>query len=226
MVFRLNAAPQKSTREHITETLRNAILAGELPSGQRLVERELADQLGTSRAPVREALMQLEQEGFVESLPYRGTRVTTTTAIEVREVLLPIRTQLEIFALRQLLKNKNEEVISALISIVKDMRTATANEDHFGVIEKDLEFHRVLMETTGYSHPIRIWQSITPVILRAFLVGTTTRTLNETVEGHEKLLEVMQSGDAEAAEVILRHHIEEMAYKFMLEEHALTEEQP
>jgi DNA-binding GntR family transcriptional regulator len=201
-------------REHITEALRTAILAGNLPPGYRLTEVDIAQQLGTSRAPVREALRQLEKEGFVDILPYRETRVSAVTFTELKEVLVPIRTVVETFALRQLLDSQEPELKATLQAIVERMQAAAQSSDRAAVIEYDLEFHRILVQSLEYSHPIRVWSGITPVIYRAFFVGTTAETLNETVDGHVRLLEVIELGDCAGAEALLKEHIEEMELKF------------
>ncbi len=211
MSLRLTVAPHRSIRAHIADAIRSAILAGELQSGQRLVERELAEQMGTSRAPIREALLQLEQEGFVETTPYRQTRVAGVNEVEVRELLLPIRTALEAFALRRFMMMRDEKVWQSLLETVAEMQLAATQEDRAGVVEEDLEYHRVLMQAAGYPHAIRLWASITPIILRTFYIGTTKRSLVETVTGHETLLAAIRSGNVAKAEQVLSDHIAEMA---------------
>lgn len=209
-------------REHITEALRAAILAGDLQPGHRLTELELAQQLGTSRAPVREALRQLEKEGFVDILPYRETRVSAVTLTELKEVLVPIRTLVETFALRELMKAQDDKLLRELHEIVRQMQVAAKESNRDAVIEYDLEFHRLLVQSLRYSHPIRVWSGITPVIYRAFFVGTTAEVLYETVDGHVKLLEVVERGDEQGAQELLKEHIEEMELRFT-HENAETE---
>lgn len=87
--LRLRRVPTQSRREHVVQILRNEITGGRLTPGDRLVELDLAKQLGTSRAPVREALRQLEQEGLVISHPYRGSEVLGVSQDEVEQVLSP-----------------------------------------------------------------------------------------------------------------------------------------
>src|SRR5437868_2884070 len=82
-------------REAVVEALRGAIMRGDLGDGERLIEDRSARQLQTSRGPVREALRQLEHEGFVVSYPYRGAVVLGVSDEEVREVLVPVRLVLE-----------------------------------------------------------------------------------------------------------------------------------
>lgn len=204
--------------EHITEALRTAILAGELVPGERLVELEVARHLGTSRGPVREALRQLEKEGFVDILPYRETRVSSVTLTELKEVLVPIRMIVESFALRQLLETKDADLLASLRNIVQRMQAAAEEGDRASVIQHDLEFHRALVGSLDYSHPIRVWSSITPVIYRAFFMGTTSATMHDTVDGHVRLLEVIGRGDRDGALTLLQEHIEEMELRFAHED--------
>src|SRR3954470_14617487 len=87
--------PRSPRRQHVLEALRDEIVAGRLEDGERLIEDKIARQLKTSRGPVREALRQLEHEGFVVSYPYRGAVVLGVSDEEVREVLVPVRLVLE-----------------------------------------------------------------------------------------------------------------------------------
>src|SRR2546423_14614892 len=82
---------RRPRREQVVEALREAIVAGKLEDGERLIEDRIARELRTSRGPVREALRQLEHEGFVVSYPYRGAVVLGVSDEEVREVLVPVR---------------------------------------------------------------------------------------------------------------------------------------
>lgn len=208
------AGAHTSMRERIADTLRNAILTGELKPGQRITEVEVAAALGTSRAPVREAIRELVNEGFLESHAYRETRVSRVTVEELREVLVPIRIVAETFALRCLMEQGDPAALRRLDEVVARMQAALADNDRARVIEEDLAFHRALVGAVPYSHPARIWASITPVIYRAFVLGTVEATLQETVEGHVRLLEVIRSGDVESALASLTEHIREMELRF------------
>jgi DNA-binding GntR family transcriptional regulator len=208
------AGPHSSMRERIADTLRNAILNGELRPGQRITESEVAAQLGTSRAPVREAIRELVNEGFLESHAYRETRVSSVTLEELRDVLVPIRIVTETFALRRLMAAPDDDALVELDAVVRAMQGALADHDRGRVIDEDLAFHRVLVNAAPYSHPARIWASITPVIYRAFVVGTTDTTMEETVEGHVHLMRAIRSGDVEAAVAYLTEHIREMELRF------------
>ena len=209
------AEPHTSMRDRIADTIRNAILNGELVPGQRLTETEVAEQLGTSRAPVREAIRELVNEGFLQQHAYRETRVSSITTRELKEVLLPIRIVAETFALRELMARPGAEpVLAELDGYVESMRDAVEANDPKRVREEDLAFHRALVEASAYQHPARIWSSITPVIYRAFVLGTTEETMRETVEGHARLLAAVRAGEVERASAMLVEHIEEMTLRF------------
>ena len=215
MTFLAAAEPHTSMRDRIADTIRNAILNGELVPGQRITETEIAAQLGTSRAPVREAIRELVNEGFLQSHAYRETRVSSITTRELKEVLVPIRIVAESFALRELMARPNADaVLDELHDYVEAMREAIEANDPKRVREEDLAFHRALVESSEYQHPARVWSSITPVVYRAFVLGTTEETMRETVEGHARLLAAVKQGDAELAETMLVEHIEEMTLRF------------
>jgi DNA-binding GntR family transcriptional regulator len=218
MTLQLTEGVHASIRERIAVSLRQAILAGDLMPGDRVVEADVATKLGTSRAPVREALRQLVNEGFLESLPYRATRVSALTTTELSEVLVPIRVIAETFALRHLMRHGEAAGLQEFWSIVAAMRTCAEQADRLGVIENDLTFHRTLMQAAPYTHPARVWSSITPVIYRAFAVGTTHAVLNDTTQGHVAVLRAIEAGDEEPAVALLTEHIEEMELRFIAED--------
>lgn len=215
MTFLSAAEPHTSMRDRIADTIRNAILNGEMEPGQRITETEIAAQLGTSRAPVREAIRELVNEGFLQSHAYRETRVSTITTRELKDVLVPIRIVAETFALRELMARADgEAVLAELEGYVEAMREAIDANDPRRVREEDLAFHRTLVEASSYQHPARVWSSITPVIYRAFVLGTTEETMRDTVEGHDRLLTAVRAGDVDRAEAMLVEHIEEMTLRF------------
>ncbi len=93
----LKSVPDQNVADRVTVELREAIFSGDLAPGERLVERKLAERLGTSHIPVREALTRLTQEGLVERLPHRGARVAALTSRDLEEIS-SLRTLLEQFA--------------------------------------------------------------------------------------------------------------------------------
>lgn len=220
----LTATPaHTSMRERIADALRNAILGGQLAPGDRIVESEVAAQLGTSRAPVREAIRELVNEGFLDSYAYRETRVSVVEPKELRQVLVPTRILIETFALREHMANPKTETFEALEATVTTMKGAAQDRNARLVVEEDLKFHRILVNAAPYLHPARLWASITPAIYRAFLLGTTATTIEAAVTGHSQLLELIRAQDVEKAVALLEEHIREMELHFTAYENPKTE---
>src|SRR2546426_12838308 len=99
---------RRPRREQVVEALREAIIAGRLEDGERLIEDKIARELKTSRGPVREALRQLEHEGFVVSYPYSGATVLGVSDDEVQQVLIPVRLVLEKFSVPKALQQMGD----------------------------------------------------------------------------------------------------------------------
>jgi DNA-binding GntR family transcriptional regulator len=132
----------------IYRTLRERILSNEVPSGSRLVLRQLANQFDTSDIPVREALRMLERDGLVEMIPYRGARVTTLTAREIEETYF-IRGHLESIATGLAAERITTTELDTLEELMVRMRDAVAAQDGPGFSDLNREFHRTIVAACG-----------------------------------------------------------------------------
>ena len=195
-------------RQRATDVLRAAIINGRLVPGDRLKEAELSEQLGISRAPVREALRQLEHEGLVVSLPYRATEVLGISQEEIAEVLVPIRLTLETFAFRRALPLLSGDDLDALGVLVQTMRQAGAIGDLDAVAEADVRFHELVIERSGQQHCLQIWRSIQPRVRAYFRRDAPIHSrADEIADEHEELVDVLRRGDETQLLETLRHHI-------------------
>lgn len=195
-------------RQRATDALRAAIIGGRLRPGDRLKETELSEQLGISRAPVREALRQLEHEGLVISLPYRATEVLGISQEEIGEVLVPIRLTLETFAFRRALSLLTPEDFGALEELVQTMRRAAESGDLNALAEADVRFHELVIERSGQQHCLQIWRSIQPRVRAYFRRDAPIHSrLDEITDEHEELLAVLRDGDEAQVLGTLRRHI-------------------
>jgi DNA-binding GntR family transcriptional regulator len=195
-------------RRRATDVLRAAIVGGRLRPGDRLKEVDLSEQLGISRAPVREALRQLEHEGLVVSLPYRATEVLGISQEEIAEVLVPIRLTLEMFAFRRALPRLSEDDVAALGELVQTMRQAAALGDLDALAEADVRFHELVIERSGQPHCLQIWRSIQPRVRAYFRRDAPVHSrLDEIAEEHEELLDVLRRGDEIRLLETVRLHI-------------------
>jgi DNA-binding GntR family transcriptional regulator len=187
--------------------LREAIGVGRVVPGDRLVEKNIAAELGTSRAPVREALRELVHEGLVTHAPYRGTFVLGLSEEEVHAVLIPIRLALERYGFAQALPGLGERELGELKRIVDGMEDAAGTGDLRRVVEADVLFHDFVLALSGLPHTTQIWRSITPRMRVYFYRYDKDRDLRAVVDEHRQLYEALASGDRTAIETLLHEHI-------------------
>src|SRR6478609_3876376 len=128
-------------RQRVLEALREAILVGRYGDGDRLIEERIANELQTSRGPVREALRQLEHEGLVVSYPYRGAVVLGVSEEEIQQVLIPIRLTLERFSFTKALEQMDESDFAELAKEVWTMAEAAREHELLRLVEADIRFH-------------------------------------------------------------------------------------
>lgn len=213
--MRLRPVPVQSRRQHVVEILREAILSGDLAPGHKLKEAELSEQLGASRAPVREALRQLEHEGLIASIPYRGTTVLGVTQEEIEQVLVPIRITLERFAFQKAVPNLTEELIAELQNLVNEMRTAAQNRDFDRLAETDVRFHERVIEASGLHHCLQMWRTIQPRVRSYFRRDASTYTdphqITQVADQHQQLLDTLVNGTLKQLDTTIEQHIQTYA---------------
>jgi DNA-binding GntR family transcriptional regulator len=193
-------------REQIRELLLERILGGELEAGDRIVELQIAQELGTSQAPVREALRELQSLGFVEHEPYRGTRVRRISAEELAEIY-PVRAALEELAAQEA-AGRLDGRVAELEKEFEAMRGAAARDDLQDLAAHDATFHRLIVEAAGNRVLLDTWRTLR---VEARVVVTALKTdidLNELAELHRPLLEALREGAPEQAGDALRQHFE------------------
>lgn len=207
----LPALSQDSRRHRVAHILRQEIVSGRLRPGERLREVDLAEQLGTSRAPVREALRQLEQEGLVISYPYRGTEVLGVSQEEVDEVLIPVRLVLERFAVRHAVPRLTEQHLQGLEAALGRLRRAASAGDLELVAEADVQFHDTLIAASGHEHSRQLWSMIQPRVWAYFRRDAAEHSSpQDVVAQHERLLAVLRTGDVPAAVAAVEQHIRDV----------------
>jgi DNA-binding GntR family transcriptional regulator len=193
-------------REQIRELLPERIFKGELQSGDRIVELQIAQELGTSQAPVREALRELQSLGFVEHEPYRETRVRRITEEELAEIY-PVRAAPEALAAQEAASKLAGEV-EELEREFEAMREAAYRDDLQDLAAHDAAFHRPIVEAAGNKVLLDMWRTLR---VEARVVVTALKTdidLQELAELHRPLLEALKEGSPEKAGGALRQHFE------------------
>jgi DNA-binding GntR family transcriptional regulator len=197
------------SRSHqVARALRSAITNGDLSPGDRLLETNLSAQLGTSNGPVREALRQLEAEGWVVSAPYRGSIVADVSQEEIEEVLVPVRVMIERFAFRKALRLLAERDLATLRGLVAEMRAAADANDADRLADADLQFHELVIERSGHNHCLQLWRVIQPRVRAYFRRDAPAHKNHYAVaDQHEALLAALTAGDEVALLEAVDAHI-------------------
>lgn len=192
-------------REQIKDILLERILRGELAPGERLVETRLARELGTSQAPVREALRDLELLRLVESEPFRGARVRAVDDSQLLPVF-PVRAVLEELAAREAARKADGDVSSLELEL-EAMRQAALSEDWRTQISHDLGFHRAIVELADNEPLLQSWLVLGLEVSTAFAVYWTYWDQQDLAEFHVPILEAIRAGDSARAGAESRKHV-------------------
>ncbi|WP_038072209.1 GntR family transcriptional regulator [Thermus scotoductus] len=187
--------------------LRRAILNRTYPPGTKLVVRELAEGLGLSPTPVKEALAALEKEGLVQAIPHRGYIVPKPDLEAIREIY-ELREVLEGLAARLATLRASPELTQRLRSLYQKQVQSAEEGDLEGYGDLDLAFHRALWEAAKNRRLLRAAESLDGQV--RLLISTSAAVpgrLPSALEEHREILEALTASDPEACEVRMRHHI-------------------
>ena len=217
-------APLNRAVREVYDVLRKAITRQDLPPGQRLIESRLAEQLGISRAPLREAIARLEYEGLVTRLPRRGMIVSILSRADVIEIY-GLRLALESWAIGQAAMNATEEQVEQLDAIIAEMASAAEVADTDRLSQADVAFHRAICTLSGNTRILRIWDSNHGQL--QLLSTHSTNEMKPNFDGfasrHRTMRDAIAERDVERAQRTLREHIESAAVR-TLHHHAEPEE--
>jgi DNA-binding GntR family transcriptional regulator len=197
-------------REDVKEYLIGAILSGQLKPDERIIETRLAQELGISQGPVREALRDLDLFGFVVSEPFRGARVRRFSPEDLVGIY-PVRAALEGLAARSAAERIDADFVEHLNDLFAQIRRTAALGDRHAYMEADDAFHEAIVLHSGNGWLSRFWRNMNLPMTTIVTVTLSTRSLLELAERHEPILVALTAGDASAAEAAMRLHIEEIA---------------
>jgi DNA-binding GntR family transcriptional regulator len=172
-VLGIQRAGRRGLTDEVAESIRQAIFDGSFEMGEHLNEVDIADRLEVSRGPVREALVQLRQEGIVTTKWHRGTHIVQFSAKEVRE-LASLRTVLEVFAMREAAVSATQADLDRMNSVLTAMSGAPANESDHAMIQLDVQFHDNLYRSAHHDRLWNAWSSIRSQIMLSLLVKRHT----------------------------------------------------
>ncbi len=178
-------------KDQIVISVKNAILAGKLESGDPIVENKIAQQLGVGTPLVREALIELEHQGFVQKVPFKGTIVTKLSREDVDNIFR-LRAELEALALEWAKENVTDADIEELRLLTESMKTAAMALDLPVFYESDLAFHRKIWELTGNTYLAEALERVV-VPLFAFFVMKNIREQVNYIDSAAKHAEIIDS---------------------------------
>lgn len=195
-------------RDVVFNTLRRAIITGEFAPGERLMEISLANRLGVSRTPVREAIRKLELEGLVIMIPRKGAQVAKITEKSLRDVI-EIRCVLEEFAASLACERITPEGRENLKEAHKNFVEAVKNGDILDIVEKDERFHDAIFQATSNERLITIINNLREQFYRYRMEYVKDIEQHSVlVNEHELLLRAIYDGDSETAKRIMRTHLQ------------------
>lgn len=193
------------------EELRQAIVSGALLPGERLLEKDLSNQLGVGRAAVRMALVRLEHDGLVERERHRGARVRRVSETEAVEVL-EARAALEGLAARHAAENASDADIKALRAIIDEMRRLRERGDLLGISTANAKLHGGILEISRHHTARRLTQQLSSQIVR---FQYRTILLPGRAEGsyaeHREIVDAIAAHDPQRAEQAMRDHLSRVA---------------
>jgi DNA-binding GntR family transcriptional regulator len=203
----LSISKRQTLREEVYETLKKAILRGQIRSGQRLIEEQLAAALGASRTPIREAIHKLEKDELVVRLPRGGFSVRQFT-VEDMEEIFGIRSVLESHAAVLATKHITPERFRLLEKKIEKSRGCLTKGDVAGLVRLNTEFHDTLYKSGGSKHLYRMISSLRDYFYRYRVAILSVDGMPEmSIQDHRDMLEAMKAGNSAKVDRLVRRHI-------------------
>lgn len=205
--LKMNANEYLPLRDVVFKTLREAILKGNLAPGERLMEIQLANQLGVSRTPIREAIRKLELEGLVLMIPRRGAEVARITEKDLKDVL-EVRTSLEELAINLACERISGEAVTELETALENFKTAINDGDVTKIAESDVAFHDIIFAATDNARLIQIVNNLREQMYRYRLEYLKDYTTHDRLyKEHEQIVEAIAGRDKDRARKLIVEHI-------------------
>ncbi|MEM6391439.1 MAG: GntR family transcriptional regulator [Planctomycetota bacterium] len=180
----------KTVREQVTTRLRGELMTGAFTSGDPLREIELASRLGVSRGPVRDALMQLTQEGWLAYQANRGVTVRHPPREEHRAFIVSLRVQIESFVVKSALKSITDEGLAAIEASLMQLKTACILKDPAEIALADMAFHEAIVTHCDGEDLLSAWRQLCTKMLIAY---SRLENIDDVYKEHEVILEAIKA---------------------------------
>ena len=196
---RIHGAPLQRVvlKDRVAELIREAILTGRLEPGERIVEMKLANDLGVGTTAVREALFELESQGFVSRMTNKGTFVTELSSEDVEQILR-VRRDLEGLAVELLQERATEEGLALLEKLMDDMRSAAMEGNLPAFYRSDLEFHRTIWSLSGNKFLAKCLDTVVVPLFAFFIMKTppdSQEDLLVSIDHHAEVVKAVRNGE-------------------------------
>lgn len=206
-------------RDVVFNTLRQGILMGELKPGERLMEIHLANKLGVSRTPIREAIRKLELEGLVIMIPRRGAEVANITEKSLRDVL-EVRRALDALAVELACDRITEEEIEMLHAACKEFEQATKSRNTNVIAKADVKLHDIIVAATGNQRLVQLVNNLAEQMYRYRFEYLKDDSRHATlIEEHRDIYESLVARNKEAASEAVKRHIDNQKQSIMNQLH-------
>jgi DNA-binding GntR family transcriptional regulator len=202
--------PRSVLADQVRDRLLEAILSGDYAPDSRIVETQVARELGTSQAPVREALRGLEALGVVEITPFRGARVRRPTRRELLEAYA-VRSALEALGARLAVPRLTDAELDELVGLVEAMQAAARDDDGHRVAELDARFHGRILEIADNVTLTKLWRSLEPFSRTYITLVVPGADPHWSADLHVPILAALRRRDAEAVVSALERHFDEVS---------------
>lgn len=202
-----HAIDRRSVADQTYQHLRNAILSGEIAQGARVIEAQIAKALDISRAPVREAVNRLLQEGLLETRTHHGPSVIRMTLEKIRW-LYDLRAAIEALAIGDVVRQGDKIDITPLHTAVAQMKRFAAKKDLARLVQTELDFHRSLCELAGNPYVVQVSNIIDGQVRMALTIDNANYpNLKDVADEHEPIIAAIEAGDADSASAHMTAHI-------------------
>ncbi len=196
-----------SIKENVRIAIWNAVLSGKLVPGERIFEKKIAEQLNISRAPVREAVRQLEGEGLVTVIPRKGVFIAELTLEDIEDLYF-MRSEIEKRAVGFFLQNKEDKDIEELKKMVEEMKQAVKEKNIDKLSETDVRFHEYIVYGSKHKKLHKTWTTLKPHIWTLnSILRTEEITLEEIVILHSEIIKDLESNNVLKVENTIKLHV-------------------
>jgi DNA-binding GntR family transcriptional regulator len=204
---RVNFNDYKPLREVIFSTLREAIIIGELKPGERLMEVHLAEKMGVSRTPVREAIRKLELEGLVDMIPRKGAHVADLSIKDIMDVL-EVRASLDALATSLAAERIQDDELKELNNVQMQFANYVERDNLQGSIKKDVEFHDIIYNSSRNDKLIQISSNLREQVQRFRVIYLKDFSSSKTlIKEHMDIYDAIRGRLPETAQKVAHRHI-------------------